>query len=114
MRTVTCVQWACAVCARACIRGLVVVEAQGWQCEPRLYGRNKAATPLPGRRPSVAVACRRTPSIGVSGFVPVWWERCESFGVLLVAMHGASAATAMGFVHKGVSSGLAMMVMVVN
>ena len=39
-----------------------------WLCEPRSHGRNKEATPLPGRPRQR----RRTPSIGVSGFVPVW------------------------------------------
>ena len=29
-----------------------------WRCEPRSLGRNKAATPLPGRTPSVAVPHR--------------------------------------------------------
>ena len=29
-----------------------------WLCEPRSYGRNKAASPLPGRQPSVAVPHR--------------------------------------------------------
>ena len=29
-----------------------------WLCEPRSHGRNKAASPLPGRRPSATVPHR--------------------------------------------------------
>ena len=32
-----------------------------WRCEPRSHKRNKADTPLPGRRPSVAVPHRSAP-----------------------------------------------------
>ena len=37
--------------------------------EPRSHGRNKAATPLPGRSPSISVPHR---PVGASGFAPVW------------------------------------------
>ena len=47
-------------------RGLVMSTV--WLFEPRSHGRNRTATPLPGRTPSVAL----TPSTGVSGFAPVW------------------------------------------
>ena len=56
-------------------RGLVTTAV--WRCEPRSHGRNKAATPLPGRTPSVSVPHRSaSPALC---FVPVWARSIFSY-----------------------------------
>ena len=49
-----------------------------WLCEPRSHGRNKAASPLPGRLPSVAVPHRSaSPALWeLVFFVFFWWSWC--------------------------------------
>ena len=51
-----------------------------WRCEPRSHGRNKAAFPLPGRLPSVAVPHRSaSPALCPRGHAASFRRRASSF-----------------------------------
>ena len=73
-----------------------------WRCEPRSHGRNKAASPLPGRRPSVAVPHRSaSPALCPCGHVASFRRRSSSCLVPVVRRRvrgtsGRSASAACG------------------
>ena len=68
-----------------------------WRCEPRSHGRNKAVSPLPGRRPSVAVPHRSaSPALRPCGHSVSFRRRASSFVCAVLGPASLQLAAVLG------------------